>query len=943
MRRWLLLVMTLATLPRGVGWADEDLSRYYQELRRRGLYTLAESHAVNHLADPRLAPARRSAYVLELARTYAEHTLYAPVDEQPQLWSQALAVLTEEEQQPGNLERRPIYEAERALLLAWRARQSAIEALLIPTDQGLQQQAIQESAEALVALRKLDDDWLAKAKRTAAATKASFPTANDLRVLVNHSRFQQAGLLLARGELSPSAAPERIADILEAETALKKIITPTDDPLVLHIKALLLVSQRLRQDLPRMGQLLQQLDAGPPLPLDIQDAVLTERVRWLMAEQKPDQALRELQKYRVSRAGRMTGEQWLCQLQALSVLRQLAARKENAELQAEIVHQGERTLTQLDQQIGGAWSRRGRIVWTNSHPEGRQQQALERTLRSAQQAVQRGELADARTHYQLALDQTEKLGQPEVVAKVAYALGGVEYRAGHFAEAAKAFQKARQALGQVVVPPAPPPAPASTAVPSPAEVLTGISSGGRVQLPSDAELELLAAYCLGRVYDQRPTSTSETEYRQALDRVISEFPKSDVAAEAVYSRGRLFERRQEWEAARENYQQVPGEHPRGWEARAAIARCLVAEIEQPLADRPTVGAAAPAPDRIYAAILTLRDWVRQLPSVPAQWDPAAGEIALRYGQLLLRGDGEDQRSAAVWLERVRTGGTQSPRPRPDGSVSIGDARPGDSAPLEESSAAGEREHSEIAMAAARWQELRRRAIGPLIVARTLRGERGTALTLIQELATVTPRDLLRVLDDLAAMDRPAAPESNAGPANSTGRPGTSSRPHSGTTLSAALVSELRLTVAEALEKAEQEGRAKLSAGELRRVQVEQARGLCRTGATAKGLALYEQLWERAAKDSGIRRQLAADLAELDLPETRPIVSRWWKQLETSSKSGSPEWLEARLGQIAAEIALDQRDAARKLLAVTKLLYPLTANDPRYQALERNLESSAAPR
>ena len=71
------------------GLADDSEDRFFQGLRDRRLFSLAEEHCISEIATGKLTPERRVSLSLELSRTYVEHAQYVSGDEQMDLWKQA--------------------------------------------------------------------------------------------------------------------------------------------------------------------------------------------------------------------------------------------------------------------------------------------------------------------------------------------------------------------------------------------------------------------------------------------------------------------------------------------------------------------------------------------------------------------------------------------------------------------------------------------------------------------------------------------------------------------------------------------------------------------------------------------------------------------------------------------------------------------------------------
>src|SRR5438874_561262 len=97
---WLLLAVAGGCLLPAAGRAAESVlsdgnSKYFRELRRRGLFRLAESYCLEKLSHERLTAAERADLTLELARTLSEHASFAPEPEQAELWKRSQSILEE--------------------------------------------------------------------------------------------------------------------------------------------------------------------------------------------------------------------------------------------------------------------------------------------------------------------------------------------------------------------------------------------------------------------------------------------------------------------------------------------------------------------------------------------------------------------------------------------------------------------------------------------------------------------------------------------------------------------------------------------------------------------------------------------------------------------------------------------------------------------------------
>jgi tetratricopeptide (TPR) repeat protein len=118
-----------------------------------------------------------------------------------------------------------------------------------------------------------------------------------------------------------------------------------------------------------------------------------------------------------------------------------------------------------------------------------------------------------------------------------------------------------------------------------------------------------------------------------------------------------------------------------------------------------------------------------------------------------------------------------------------------------------------------------------------------------------------------------------------------------------------------------------------------ARAYAVVGRPNDALAVYEPLLEAAPRDKRLLRGAAELLDDLGSPAQWERAKTYWRRLESLEKPGSVPWLEARYQVAAVTRKLGQIDECRKLLRVTRLLYPELGTADlkgRFSELERRL-------
>ena len=420
-------------------------------------------------------------------------------------------------------------------------------------------------------------------------------------------------------------------------------------------------------------------------------------------------------------------------------------------------------------------------------------------------------------------------------------------------------------------------------------------------------------------YTRASILLQEKQYESAgteFLRLSSEYPQSPRVAAAhlngAYCLGRLYDE-QKTQSRRERYTNALDRHIAEFAADPTVddARFFKAQLEEqrlqataalPLylkvaATHPRSAEAQAGAARCYETIL-VRMRERRLPSLEfertaiatlQQFVPAPGksdppwtapqcEVALHLAAILLLTDPPRFELAEPLLSRVvqRTLAIQDDDEQAD-----------------------------------RWRRFRQRAESLRVVALAGNGRPLEAERLINSLAAASPRDLLVIVELLAPF---VASENRQRQVQYVA---------------------LQLHAVEQLSK----HRAELSRDEQNQMDQSLARAYLANGQISKALEIYERQATAAAKAAGRQRDIALLLSGFEQRECVVLARQCWRRIESLTKQGSPEWLGARLGVITAGIKLGDVAEAKKLLAVTRLLYPDLGGEElksRFQAAEQKL-------
>lgn len=489
----LLLGAALSTSP---AIADEPSQRYFEALRERRLWSLAELVCLDELKNlPPTAP-RRMEVVLELSETLAAHArdVSLPAERQ-QLWEQAAEVLDAELRQTEVLSHRLALAVQLASL---RCDERAVLTLLAemnPYGERQQQHITELTNKNVVELDRLDDT-LAVARFPAPPPNAKDWFDVSARQLQRSVQLKLAEELFARAMSQPTTSPDRADDLLKAEQIARKVSSgPREHDGTQRATLLLTRIHRLRGDWQRAKGLLDSIDASV-LPADLRDEVLSEQAELLIAQDKLANAADLLRKaHQNDKAFRHSS---LVLITTLTKLSQAARQQREASLADELLAEAERSARPAD---GGAnyWSQRAQQAVASAREDvqfGAGTAALIREGRGRYAAGDREKAAAAFARaYERHLEKDASDDSFEIGLTHARLL--VEL---------KQFEAALKSLDELLA-----------------------SHSSQAARP---QADLLRVICLGRIYQATPGQAAREKFTAALEAHIRDYPESPTKADA---------------------------------------------------------------------------------------------------------------------------------------------------------------------------------------------------------------------------------------------------------------------------------------------------------------------------------------------------------------------------------------------------------------------------
>lgn len=816
---------------------DSKTAKYFEALRKRRLFRLAEGIGSRHLRRERVPPALRGQIALELSRTYAEHAKYTLGTEQADLWERARETVTDRLQQDADLPTRFAYRLRlqfaivnvlEAEFLLWQSRLSAHDATLA-------KRAQTKAAAAADHLQALQAEFTKEYRRARSRGRRSSEEqakATELRGILRLLEYQHAIALLNHAELLPAEADSRKSAVEAAEKVLRKLAgDPADDAIGWNSRILQVSAARLAGRDEAVASRLKAIERAKP-PLTIVDRTMAERVKMFLKLAQPLVAGDTLAAYEKQRGG-LPGELAYLRVKTDLELWSLARKNKKEAAAGVYLRQAADNAATAERVIGGYWGYRCRVLLASSDDDREFGGPLATAIRRAKSFHQHRKLKEAAAEYATAAALAAKERRHDVEGNMRFAMASVLLQSKRYADAATAYR--------TVADLSPPHSRA-------------------------ADAHLMWAYCLGRAYDADRTKARRLEYSQALEQHRRRFAGTPTAGEATWMLATLQEYRLQFTVALKLYLEIPASHSRGPRAQVAAARCLegilarLRELKRPQ-DRKAW--------EVYATG-RLSKMVEEFPQSPRKLNASQTEVAMRLARIQLNRAEPDYRQADELLERAYR------------------SAPGSRQPSGKS-----KTKSKAAPAARQWTSLIQNVRQLRIVSLAGRGRLAEARNALKQLADAGPAEVLAILDGLMQV----APDGG----------GTMQRELGLVQLHAAVELDRKR---EALSKSEQAWLDRCL-----------AQAYASSGQGRRAIEYYEKLLAGTPNDRALRKTTAELLLQSTDRKHLAKAKAYWRQIESAEKKGSPEWLKARYHVALSLFRLGELKECRKLLRVTRLLYP----------------------
>lgn len=839
-------IFICVTLAIGAAFGDEPQARYFDQLRQRGLFSLAETEAISRLAADDISVKEKSDLTIELSRTLAEHAGFVPDDQRNELWERARQTVQEFIDWDRTNPRLILLQLQVGVVWAKEADWLRGERDVHSFDENLLKQAETACVEAIAILKPLEDSLTNPAPDVAVRRTSEVPlSGHERRTAMHQARWYLAGAYRNRAEMSQAGSAQRTGDLVEVDQVLRRLSGLADEPLQSRAKLLSIASLRLKGENARAAEVLGLLERSDAkgLPV-IQDELIAEKARLQLALGRPTDAAELILKARATRQ-RLTGELWFLQTQTLISLRRVALGKQQDTLAERLADQIVTAIDRCEDQVGGYWSRRCRQIWDSEQTSQKYGQELDSLMQQARVDYSAGRIDAALEKYASARHLARQRDQLELAFELGFTQASILLDRSRFEMAATEFLK----------------------------LASGDAGPARL-----AQAHLLGTYCLGRLYDEKKTQARREAYTSELDQHLAKYAEDITVNDAYFLKAQLEEQRLQATQALPLYLQVDAQHSRALDAMTGAARCYEMILRRMIEQQ------RPSDAFEREGIDQMSKFLSLTANSTDKWTVKQADVALHLAAFLLMASHEPPKVAL--LE------DSEPVARPDSHDAKRSAR---------------REQarqwiSEVLLYVGKSQvdgppengrhELAQRAKSLNVIALAGTGQRTEAQRALIELI-VTPRELLGLVDQLVPFV--ASSHGNA----------------------RVQLAALQLQAAERV----QEQRDQLSQAEAALLDRCRLKALLFAGQTAKAVSLGQELTDRFSTDVELQREVATLFEESTDRDANSLVKKCWRRIESQSKAGIPEWWTARFGVLRASIRARDFDEARKLLQVTKVLYP----------------------
>ncbi len=517
-------------------WTEQ----YFDGLRSRGLFSLAETVCHRKLADSKLDVITRCRYAVELSRTLTQHSRSAPtLDDQTELLKQARQAVTKILDGRANHPQKILLESQLAFVSAYELESLRWRVDLTPYDRTLKAEAHRLADSVIPLLQRLDAQANEQARSRKIDVLGERLAPHQLKALQRAIQLRLGLAFLEKARLFSDAASDRADALVKASEILRQLAAVSSkDEIMWQSQLAYATTLRLRGTPAAAWAMVNAMREDQP-PSDVQHSLAAEHVELLIAEDRFTDAADYLREYRLKNP-QLTGPLNFLMAEVFLRLSQIAEEKNRSDLAAELQQEVHRSIQVATSTGNGYWAARAQNLLADQKSRNTYGPEVGALVREGQALYSTGDMSNAADRYSQAFAKAQQQRANRIAAEIGYTYGSILLKQKKYAAAAAVFSQVRE-LDR---------------------------TGERA-----ADADLLVAWCLGMQFRDKPTSEHREAYMAALDNHRKSFSESPTAGEATWMLAQLQEQRLQTTEALKLYVTVPSNHTRYLDAMIGIARC----------------------------------------------------------------------------------------------------------------------------------------------------------------------------------------------------------------------------------------------------------------------------------------------------------------------------------------------------------------------------------
>jgi tetratricopeptide (TPR) repeat protein len=525
----------------------EETVRYFDGLRQRRLFSLAESVCLGKLEDRSLSVNDRSSFTVELSRTFAEHARFVSgIDEQRDLLKRAQKVVMDLIEANPNHPQQLLLRSQLIIVGASQVESYRWRFELTPNDETLSQRAVGLGQELVPQFEKLEKDMGNELRRPFRDPAGQKLKPFQLRGLQRVVRFRLANLLLNMAQVLGRESPDRAEALVKADEWFRKLAGGDPAAMITWRSQIGLVKvTRLRRDTEGLARMLNALSRDSP-PAVIRDEIVAEAVQLLVDQTKLTEAAEMLREYRLEHK-RLSGRLCFLNAQVLLEMRRVAVEHKEDALAEQLMEQVVAFVVRARTESDSFWAARAQQLLAGASSSQKYGPKIAALLRQGKEKFASGDAKRAAELYEQAFNSAKTDGDTDVAVELGYTLGSMLLQM-------QSHDAASQIFAMVVKLDA--------------------------KNPRAPDADILRIFALGKMYAKEPTRFRREAYTRALEVHRTQFKTAATAAEATWMLAQLEERRLQFTTAINLYLAIPTEHHRGPAAHAGAARCGQAVLQR---------------------------------------------------------------------------------------------------------------------------------------------------------------------------------------------------------------------------------------------------------------------------------------------------------------------------------------------------------------------------